>query len=188
MEHQDFPSNFSLSLSPKDFCRGILYCCSNAGYRKCSDKKGEYQDFSSKIFCLRVPKNSVEESSTVALNSCSGKVWIRRGGRLRISVEKFLSHSAERLRRVTLFCYINFGYLKGLHKRGRGDSNTPSKFFSHSAENFRRRNLYCCTKFGYRKSLEKRGGEVPTFSVENFLSHIAERFRRRILYCCISFR
>ena len=48
---------------------------------------------------------------------------------LRISVEKFLSHSAERLRRVTLCCYINFGYLKGLQKRGGEIQILRRKFF-----------------------------------------------------------
>ena len=42
---------------------------------------GEYQDFSSKIFCLTVPKISVGESFTVALISVIEKVWIRGGGR-----------------------------------------------------------------------------------------------------------
>ena len=42
----------------------------------------------------------------------------RREGSIKFSIENFLSHSAERLRRGTLLCYINFGYLKGLDKRG----------------------------------------------------------------------
>ena len=40
---------------------GILYCCINFGYRKSLDKRGEYHDFLSKIFCLTVPKTSVWE-------------------------------------------------------------------------------------------------------------------------------
>ena len=38
--------------------RGILYCCISFGYRKNLDKRGEYQDFPSKFFCLTVRKFS----------------------------------------------------------------------------------------------------------------------------------
>ena len=62
-----------LSHSHESIRRGILYCCSNFGYRKCLDKKGEYQDFPSKIFCRTVPKTSVAESFIVALNSGTKK-------------------------------------------------------------------------------------------------------------------
>ena len=41
---------------------------------------GEYQDFPSKNFCLKVPKISIGESFTVALISGIEKVWIRGGG------------------------------------------------------------------------------------------------------------
>ncbi len=68
-----------LSHSDENFRRGILYCCMNFGYRKSLDKKGEYQDFPSKIFCLTVPKYFEGESFTVAVISGTGKVWIRRG-------------------------------------------------------------------------------------------------------------
>ena len=44
------------------------------------DKKGEYQDFPSKVFCLTVPKTSVGESFTVAVISGIKKLWIRGGG------------------------------------------------------------------------------------------------------------
>ena len=62
------------------------------------DKRGEYQDFLSKSFCLTVPKISVGESFSVALFSGIEKVWIRGGGGVsRFSIEKCLSHSAENL-------------------------------------------------------------------------------------------
>ena len=48
-------------------------------YRKSLDKRGgANQDFPSKVFCLTVPKISVGESFTVALNLGTEKVW-RRG-------------------------------------------------------------------------------------------------------------
>ena len=47
------------------------------------DKRGggEYQDFQSKIFCLTVPKISIGEAFSVAIDSGVEKNWIRGGGR-----------------------------------------------------------------------------------------------------------
>ena len=42
--------------------------------------RGGYQDFPSKIFCLRVPKISVGQSFTVALISDSEKVYGQEAG------------------------------------------------------------------------------------------------------------
>ena len=44
------------------------------------DKRGEYQDFPSKIFCLTVLKFFVGESFTVAVISGSEKVYGQEGG------------------------------------------------------------------------------------------------------------
>ena len=89
---------------------------------------GEFQDFQSKIFCLTVPKISVGEAFTVAIISGIEKIWIRVGGVSRISVENFLSHSAEKIRRAILHCFNNFGYRKSLDKRG-GIKIFRRKFF-----------------------------------------------------------
>ncbi len=76
--------------------------------KKFMDKgRGEFQDFLSKIFCLTVPKFSVEGGSfTVAIISGFEKVSIRVGGGgagvSRFFVEKRLSHSAVIFRRKTL--------------------------------------------------------------------------------------
>ena len=67
--------------------------------------------FSIKSFCLTVAKVSIGEHFTVALSSCSEKVWIREGGVVsRFSVEISLSHSAETLGRGIPHCYSNFGF------------------------------------------------------------------------------
>ena len=133
-----------------------------------------------------MPKNSVEESFTVALNSCSGKVWIRRGGILGISVEKFLSHSAERLPRGTLCCYINFGYLKCLDKRG-GEIQILRRNFFLTVPKIYVGESFTNALISGSEKLWIGGGSIKIFR-RLFLSHIAEGFRRRILYCCISFR
>ena len=45
-----------------------------------------------------------------------------------ISVEIFLSHSAEKFRRGILYCCNNFGYQKNLNKRGEYQ-DFPSEIF-----------------------------------------------------------
>ena len=103
-----FRRNFFVSQS-QSFRRGILYCCSNVGYRKSLDKKGEYQGFPSGYFCPTVPKIFVGESFAVASISGIAKVWIRGVGVSRFSVENFSSHSAEIFRAGIHYCCINFG-------------------------------------------------------------------------------
>ena len=43
------------------------------------DKKGEYQDFPSKLFCLTVPKNFVAEPFSVSLISGTEKSYASEG-------------------------------------------------------------------------------------------------------------
>ena len=65
--------------------------------------------FSVEIFCLTVPKNAVGETFSLSLISGIEKVWIRGWGRgvSRFSVEVFVSHSAEKLRRGILLCCVS---------------------------------------------------------------------------------
>ena len=87
-----------LSHSAENFRRGIFYCCINFGYRKSLEKRGgEYQDFTSKIFCLTVPKISVGESFTVAIISGIEKVWIRGGGSIKIFRRKFFLSQCRKI-------------------------------------------------------------------------------------------
>ena len=136
-ENQVIPSKKLCLTELEKFRRGILYCCSNFGYLKSLDKKGGISRFSVEIFCLTVPKFFVGESYTVALVSSIDKVWIRRVGVSRSSVENFLPHSAEKLRTGTLYCCINFRYRKNLEEREWGGvSRFPvDNFLSRSAEN-----------------------------------------------------
>ena len=106
-EYQDFWSKF-MSHSAEIFCRGILRCCINLGYRKSLEKRGEgVSRFSVKNVLLRVPKNSVGKSFTVASFSSSESLD-RRGGVSRFSVGNFMSHSAENFRSGILFCCNTF--------------------------------------------------------------------------------
>ena len=75
-----------------------------------------------------MPKLSVGEHFPVALVSGIKKVWIREeGGVSKSSVETFLSHSAEKFRRGTFYCFTNCGYRKSLDKREGECQAFPSK-------------------------------------------------------------
>ena len=65
---------------------------------------GGCQDFTSKNYCLTVPKLFVWDSFTVALLSGTENVWRRGGGLSRFYVETILSDSAEKIRMEILYC------------------------------------------------------------------------------------
>ena len=172
---------------PKIFVGQSFSVAIISGIEKVWIRRGGHQDFPSKIFCLTVPKKFRR-----AILHCCNKFGYRknldeRGGVSRISVEKFLSHSAEKIRRAILHCCNNFGYRKSLDKRG------GIKIF--------RRKLFCLTVpkssvgesftvaiiSGIEKFWIRGGGEYQDFPWKNFLSQSAKRFRRGILYCCINF-
>ena len=71
--------------------------------KKFMDKRGGVSRFSVEIFCLAEPKNAVGEPFSLSLISGIEKVWmIGWGGVSRLSVQNFMSHSAEKFRRATL--------------------------------------------------------------------------------------
>ena len=57
--------------------------------KKLGEEVGWYQDFTSKIHCLTVPKSFVWESFTVELFSGTEKFWRRGGGVIKILRRKF---------------------------------------------------------------------------------------------------
>ena len=66
---------------------------------------GKYQDFPSKLSCLTMPKHFVEEPSVLCFRKILlAKMFMdkREGEVSRFSIEIFLSHSAEKIRRATL--------------------------------------------------------------------------------------
>ena len=66
----------------------------------------EYQDYPSKIFCLTVAKNFVGQPFSVSLISGIGKFYASEGY-VTVFCRKFLSHSAEKIRRRTLLCSVS---------------------------------------------------------------------------------
>ena len=86
-----------------------------------------------------MPKISVGESFTVALNSGIEKVSIKEGGVSTVSVENFLSHSAENFRSGEHFSVSLVSVSKSFmrHRLMSRFSIFSQKFLSHSADRFR---------------------------------------------------
>ena len=107
----------------------------------------------------------------------------RGGGNITIFCQNFLSDSAEKLRRGTHQCVINFGFRKILGFRELCH-DFVSKTLSHSAEKPRRGTHQCVINFGFRKILGFR--ELCHDFVSKILSHSAEKFRRETFLICAS--
>ena len=96
--------------------------------------------------------------------------------RLWISVEVFLSHSAEKFRSGTLLCCVSE---KNMDKRGGEYQDFPSKNFRLTVPNLSGGGGIFSVSL--LSGIEKdwiRGGGVSRVSVKNCLSHSAEKFRR----------
>ena len=167
-----FSAESFLSHSAENFLRGSLYCCNTFRYRKNLDRRGEYQDFPWKMFCLTVPEKFVVEPFSVSIISSTEKVWRREGGCQDFPLKTFCLTVSK----ISVGQSFTVTTISGIEKfwirEGGGVARfSTESFLSHSCENFRRGILYCCNRFGYRKNLDKRGGGVSRFSVENVSSH-----------------
>ena len=141
-EYQGFPSNFFCLAVPKNAVGEPFSLSLISGIEKVWMRGwGGCQDLPSKTSYLTVPKNFVGQPFRVSLIAVIEKLYASEGY-VTFFCRNFLSHSAEKLRRVTLLCCVseNFRSPKSLWIRGgRDNQEFPSKIFlSHSAENFRR--------------------------------------------------
>ena len=117
------------------------------------------------------------------------KIRIRGGGgNITIFCQNFLSDSAEKLRRGTHQCVINFGFRKILGFRELCH-DFVSNILSHSAEKLRRETFLICASENYwsRKKIRIRGGGHITIFCQNFLSDSAVKLRRGTHQCVINF-
>ena len=101
------------------------------------------------------------------------------------SVEKFLSHNADKIRRRTLLCFERILVLKFFkQRRGEASRFCQKIFISQDRKNFAREPFCVLEKFWREKYfMDKRGGGVSRFSVEKFLSDCTEIFHWRTLWC-----
>ncbi len=180
-----------LSRSTKKLCRETLLCCVSENFWKRKSlwirRRGKYQDFSSKFFCLTVPKKFVGEPFRVSLISGIEKFYAQEGY-VTIFRRIFLSRSTKKLCRETLLCCVseNFWKRKSLWIRGRGKyQDFPSKVFCLTVpkkfvgEPFRVSLISGIEKFYAQE------GYVTIFR-RIFLSLSTEKLCRETLLCCIS--
>ena len=148
---------------------------------------GGYENFTSKIFCLTVPKSSVGESFTVALISGTEKVWIR-GGKITIFCRKFF---VSQCRKNFVGESFSVALISGTEKvwigGGGGEYHDfPSNFFCLTVPKISVGESFTVAIISGIEKVWIRGGSIAIFC-RNFLSHSVENFRRGILYCCINF-
>ena len=153
-----------MSHSAQKFRRGILLCSREILVSKTVREKrgGGYHDFPSKLFCPTVPNHFVEEPFCVSESFGYRKIlWTKGGGRggMAIFCQKFLSHSAEKVRRETLPYFRKILVSKNARdKRGGVYHVFPSKLFCLTVPNHFVEEPFCVSEsFGYRKILCLRG-------------------------------
>ena len=127
----------------------------------------------SKLFCLTVPKNFVQEPFSVSLISGIENFYALEGY-VTIFCRIFLCDSAERFRR-----------------RGGEYQHFPSKNFCLTVPKFSVGKPFSVSLISGIEKVWIRGGRVvgvvvSRFSEEKFLSQGAENFRRGTLLCCVS--
>ena len=127
-------------------------------------------------FCLTVPKNYVE---TIG---CKKKLRVLKKnlhrGISRFSVEKFLSHSTEKLRRRTLLCFKKFLVSKNLCIREGGINKVLSKICCFTVPTkFVGEPICVLENSCYRKRFWIRGGrECYDFPSNNFCFTVPKIF------------
>ena len=138
--------------------------------KKLREEGGEHQHLPSKIFCLRVPKNSVGESFTVALIWAAEKVWIRGGGEFQGSPSKTFRLTVPKISVGESFTVALLSCIEKVWIRGGDYQGFPSKFFlSHSAERLRG-GSFLLHYFHYLQCLDKRGREIQILRRNTFFS------------------
>ena len=170
-----------LSRRTEQPCRVTLLCCFRnflvAKYFRIR-RRAKYQDFPSKVFCLTVPEFFVGQIFRVSKFSCLEKFHASEGYAT-IFCRNFLSHSAEKLRRVTLLCcFRNFLVAKYFRIRRRAKyQDFPSKVFCLTVPEFFVGQTFRVSKFSCLEKFHASEGFVTIFC-RNFLSHSVEKFRR----------
>ena len=112
---------------PKKFVEETITVAVFVGTGKVWIRKGEYQDFPSKIFCLTLPKNFAGESITVAVFLGTGKFWIKKGDYQSLRRNFFVSQYRK----------LSWGNLSVFHYFRVSKNSMLQRFMSEfSVENF----------------------------------------------------
>ena len=80
-KYQNFPSKLFFRLTVPKFFERTLLCCVSENFRYQQNlwiRRGDYQGFPSKVFCLTVSKNAVGVSFSLSIISAMEKFWKTR--------------------------------------------------------------------------------------------------------------
>ena len=171
------------SHSAEKFRWGRLRCIGKFRLSKIfmHQREGGYHVSPSKTFVTLYRKTSLGNSSVFQKISCIANFYAYEGDITKL-LEKFLSHSADKIRRRTLLCFERILVSK-LSKQRRGEASRFCRkiFYLTGPKNLRQGTILC-----FRKSLVGKkflwirdgggGGEVSQFSVEKFFSHCTKIF------------
>ena len=140
--NHNFPSKMVFLTVPKHFegesISVSLVSFIEICYRQ--ERMGVNHDFHSKFFCLAGLKNFVGENFCAVnpKNFGCGKIIYKSRGRVsRLPGGNYFLHSADKIHRGILQCFIDVGFKKKLGiTEGAGITIFRRKCFSHSAESF----------------------------------------------------
>ena len=136
-----------------------------------------------KLFVTQYWKISLGNTSVFQKIRASQNFMHKKGISLN-SVEKSLSHSADKIRTRTLLCFERILVSKSFKQRRGEASRFCRNFLSHRTEKTSPGNHSVFQKiFGREKNLWIRGGGGITIFRRSFLSHCTEIFHWRTLWC-----
>ena len=179
--YHDFSFKIFCLTVPKNFV-GTLRCIRKLRVAKnFMHQRGGVSRFSVESFCHTVPKNFVGIVRCFR-KFCLSQNFMHKKGISLNSVEKLLSHSADKIRRKLLF-RKNSGIENFQAKEGGSFTVLSNFFLSHRTEKTSPGNHSMFQKISGREKyfMNKRGGyhEFPS----KFLSHCTEIFHWRTLWC-----
>ena len=155
---KNFPRIF-FSHSSEKISRVTLLCCVSENFRQPKIQwirgGGSIMFFSRQFFFEQCRKNQQGNPSVLCFRRLLVSKFFmdKKGGISRVSVENFLSDSAEKFRSGTLQCVINFGYRKILCIRGLCNDFLSKKFCLTVPKHFVAEPL--CAVFQRKCSCEK---------------------------------
>ena len=145
------------------------------------DKRGEYQEFPSNIFCLTVPKNFVGEALSASQISSNENVWIRGGEYQEFPSKDIVSLNRNNSLENTLVFQAN-SFIENFHAKEGGTSRFCQNYCLAGPKRkvlYRNPSVFRKTS-GIENHLWIRGG-ISRLSFGVFMSHTAENYRSGIL-------
>ena len=148
------------------------------------DKRRDYHDFLSKVFCLTVPKNFVGEHFGVSKNFEWWKFFMHQSGGYQVSSSKTFYHTKpKKFVRERHGASDTFVHRKKIVQMMGISLNSLEKSLSHGADNICRRNLLGFEKFLVSESLKQKRGESSRLCRKFFCVTGPKKFHLETILC-----